>query len=192
MAVILERIGYSPYKKLEPLEIAEKIKEKFPLEVVDVTSFRDQVSVILKKDKIVDICRYLHNDPDLDFDYLRDLCGVDYLGKKEPRFEVVYNLYSTRHRHMIRLKAQVPESDPRINTVTSVWVGANWHERECFDMFGIVFNGHPDLRRILMPEDWEGHPLRKDYPLKGPEKEWSGYAQVVELTKKLKEFEWEG
>lgn len=190
--MITEVRMHSRYKGMDPLEIAEKIKEKFPNEVVDVTSFRDQVSVTVKKDKIVDICRYLHDDPGLDFDHLRDLCGVDYLGKKEPRFEVVYHLYSIRNRHMIRLKAQVPENDPKINTVTSVWTGADWHERECFDMFGIVFKGHPDLRRILMPEDWEGHPLRKDYPQKGPEKEWHGFNEVIEKAKEYREFEWGG
>jgi len=177
---------------MEPLEIAEKIKEKFPDEVVEVTSFRDQVSVIVKKHKIIKICRYLHDDANLYFDYLADLCGADHLNKKEPRFEVVYHLYSMRHRHRIRLKAQVPEDDPRIDTVTSIWAGANWHERECHDLFGIVFRGHPDLRRVLLPEDWEGYPLRKDYPVKGPEKEWSGFQEVLDKAKQFKEFGWKG
>ncbi|MDI6889380.1 MAG: NADH-quinone oxidoreductase subunit C [Thermodesulfovibrionales bacterium] len=175
---------------MEPQEIAEKIKERFPDEVIDITSFRDQVSVIAKKERIVDICRYLHDDPHLHFDFLVDLCGVDYLDKKVPRFEVVYNLYSIKYRHRIRLKAQVPEDNPRIDTVTSMWAGANWHERECFDMYGIVFRGHPDLRRILMPEDWEGYPLRKDYPVKGPEKEWPGFQEVLDKAKAFREFEW--
>ncbi|MEW6001079.1 MAG: NADH-quinone oxidoreductase subunit C [Nitrospirota bacterium] len=179
------------FKPLEPLVIAERIKEKFPEEVIDITSFRDQVSVTLKRDKIVDICRYLRDDPELSFEHLRDLCGVDYLERKEPRFEVVYHLYSIKYRHMIRLKAQVPESDPKIDSVTPLWVGVNWHERECFDMFGIAFKGHPDLRRILMPEDWEGYPLRKDYPQMGPEKEWPGFVEVLEKAKQYKEFEWE-
>lgn len=193
MAVTLIRMS-SALKGLEPTEIAEKIKENFPDEVVEVTNFRDQVSVIVKKERIVDICRYLHDDPILSFDHLQDLTGVDYLGKKEPRFEVVHNLYSVRYRHRIRIRAQVPEDDPHIRTVTSIWAGANWHERECFDMFGIVFTGHPDLRRILMPEDWEGYPLRKDYPLKGPEpeKDWPGFVEVLKRFEELKEFEWEG
>jgi NADH-quinone oxidoreductase subunit C len=177
---------------VEPLQIAEKLREKFPEEVISIDEFRGQVSVVIKKDRILDIARYLYDEPELDFDYLRDLCGVDYLGKKEPRFEVVYHLYSIKHRHMIRLKAQVPENDCTIHSVMPVWIGANWHERECFDMFGIVFKGHPDLRRILMPEDWEGHPLRKDYPVKGPppEKEWEGFKEVLEKAERLKEFEW--
>jgi len=179
---------------MDPKEIAEKIKERFPEQVVEVTDFRDQVSVIVKRDSIFGICRYLHDEPLLIFDHLQDLCGADYHGKKEPRFEVVYNLYSIRLHNRIRMRAQVPESDSRIHSVTSIWAGANWHERECFDMFGIVFQGHPDHRRILMPEDWEGHPLRKDYPLKGPalEKDWTGFTEVLKRSQELKEFEWEG
>ncbi len=166
---------------MEPLEIAEKVKSKFPDEVLDITPFRDQVSITLKRDKIIDICRYLHDNPELSFNYLSDLCGTDY-PHKDPRFEVVYNLYSIKHRHGIRLKALIPEQDPSIDTVVSVWIGANWHEREACDMYGIVFKGHPDLRRILMPEDWEGYPLRKDYPLKGPEdSEYRGYEELKDL-----------
>jgi NADH-quinone oxidoreductase subunit C len=165
---------------MEPLEIAHRIKEKFPEEVLDIVQFLDQVSVTVRKNRIVDLCRYLHNEPDLYFDFLSDLCGVDYL-ERRPRFEVVYNLYSIKHRHRIRLKAVIPGEDPNIDSVTPVWTGADWHEREAYDMFGISFKGHPDLRRILMPEDWEGYPLRKDYPLKGPEKEWKGYEEIKGL-----------
>ncbi|OGW57362.1 MAG: NADH dehydrogenase [Nitrospirae bacterium RBG_16_43_8] len=175
---------------MEQVEIAEKIKEKFPEEVLWIREFRGQVSVTLKKSRIVEICRYLHDEPGLDFDYLVDLCGVDYSGRKEKRFEVVYNLYSIKHCHRIRLKAEISESGPVIDSVISVWAGANWHERECFDMFGIVFKGHPDLRRVLLPEDWEGYPLRKDYPLQGAEKEWQGFVDVLERAKRFKEFEW--
>lgn len=178
-------------KSMESLEIAEKIKEKFPDEVLDIKEFRDQISVILKKGRILEICRYLHDEPDLYFDYLVDVCGVDYLGKKDKRFEVVYHLYSIKHRHRIRLKAEVSEDNPTIDSVMRVWVGANWHEREAYDMYGIVFNGHPDLSRILMPEDWEGHPLRKEYPVKGPEKEWQGFLDVLERSKRFEEFEWQ-
>ena len=175
---------------MEPLQIADKLKERFPEEVLDVKDFRGQVSVTVRKGRILDICRFLHDDPDLYLDYLIDLCGVDYLGKKENRFEVVYHLYSVRHRHALRLKAEVPERDTRIDSVTPVWVGVNWHERECYDMFGIVFAGHPDLRRILLPEDWEGYPLRKDYPLIGPEKEWHGFVDVLERAKQYRQYDW--
>lgn len=168
---------------MEPLEIAEKIKERFPDEVVDITQFMDQVSVTVKREKIVDICRYLHGDPHIYMNYLSDLCGGDYPDRKF-RFEIVYNLYSIKHRHRIRLKALVPESNQSIDSVVCVWAGANWHERETYDMYGIVFKGHPDLRRILLPEDWEGFPLRKDYPLKGFESwEYKGYEDVKELHK---------
>jgi NADH-quinone oxidoreductase subunit C len=177
---------------MEPLNIAEKIKEIFPDEVLEIKEFRGQVAVTLRKNRILDISRYLHDDPELYFDYLIDVCGVDYLGKKDKRFEVVYQLYSIRHRCALRLKAEVPEEDPSIDSVTSVWIGANWHEREAFDLYGIKFNGHPDLRRILMPEDWEGYPLRKDYPLKGPAKEWHGFEAVLERSKRFKDYEWHG
>lgn len=175
---------------MEPLTIADKIKEKFPESVLDVKESRGQVSVTLQKGRIVEICRYLHDEPELHFDYLTDLCGVDYLGKKERRFVIVYLLYSIKHRHMIRLKAEVSEDDPVIDSVMPVWIGANWHEREAYDMFGIIFRGHPDLRRILLPEDWEGYPLRKDYPVEGPEKEWPGFIEVLDKAKRFRQFEW--
>ncbi len=171
---------------MEPLEIADLIKKKFPEEVKDVVEFRGQVSVTVKKDKILEIMRFLHDTPELYFDYLVDVCGVDYLGKKDVRFEVVYHLLSIKYNHRIRIKAEVPEDDCSIDSVVTIWAGANWHERECYDMFGISFKGHPDLRRILMPEDWEGYPLRKDYPLKSDlgAKEWKQFKEVIEIAKK--------
>lgn len=175
---------------MEPLEIAEKIKERFPDEVIAITEFREQVSVTVKKERIIEICKWLHDEPALYFDYLKDLCGVDYHGKKPVRFEVVYTLYSMKYEHMIRLKAEVPEDDPVIDSVIGIWRGADWHERECYDMFGIEFRGHPDLRRILLPEDWEGHPLRKDYPAAGPEQEWKGFQEVLEKAERLKVYTW--
>jgi len=175
---------------MEPVQIADRLKERFPEEVLDVKEFRGQVSVTVRKNRILEICRFLHDAPDLYLDYLIDLCGVDYLGKKENRFEVVYHLYSIRHRHALRLKAEVPENDARIDSVMPVWIGVNWHERECYDLFGIVFAGHPDLRRVLLPEDWEGYPLRKDYPVKGPETEWSGFMDVLERSKKYRQYDW--
>ncbi len=177
---------------MEPLQIADKIKERFPDEVLEIREFRGQVSVTVRKGRIVEISRFLHDEPDLNFDYLVDLCGVDYLGKKEIRFEVVYHLYSISHRHALRIKAEVPENDARIDSVMPVWVGVNWHERECYDMYGVVFAGHPDLRRVLLPEDWEGYPLRKDYPLKGPVQEWSGFLDVLDRSKKYKQYDWQG
>jgi NADH-quinone oxidoreductase subunit C len=170
--------------------IAEGLRERFPSEVKEVKEFCGQVSVVIHKGRLKDIMTYLHDTPELSFDYLRDLCGVDYFGKKEPRFEVVYQLYSISHRNVIRIRAEVPENDPVIDSVVGIWAGANWHERECYDMFGIRFTGHPNLRRILMPEDWEGHPLRKDYPLESDlgEKEWPGLKEVLELSEKNKVY----
>ena len=155
---------------MDPLQIAKLIEEQFAGQVLGTTMYAGQVGVMIKKDKIKDICQYLHDEPGLKMDHLADLTAVDYSrypGDNGPRFEVVYNLISTEYRHRIRLKVRVPEEDPRIDTVSAVWHTANWHERETFDLMGIKFDGHPDLRRILLPEDWEGHPLRKEYPLKG-------------------------
>jgi NADH-quinone oxidoreductase subunit C len=177
---------------LEPLQVAERLKESFPEEVLSIDEFRGQVHVTVRKNKILEIAKYLNEEPELNFDYLRDLCGVDYLGKKNPRFEVVYQLFSHKHKHMIRLKAQVPEEGCSIKSVVSVWKAADWNERECYDLFGIKFEGHPDHRRILLPEDWEGHPLRKDYPVEGPspENEWDGFKKVLEKSNDLKKYEW--
>jgi NADH-quinone oxidoreductase subunit C len=143
---------------------------------------------------VFSILKHLHDEPHLLFDHLQDLTAVDYLKKKDVRFEVVYNLISTRFWHRIRIRAQVPDDDPKISSVVPIWAGANWHERECYDMFGIEFIGHPDMRRILLPEDWEGYPLRKDYPLKGPEPEndWPGLTEVLTRSKELREFDWTG
>lgn len=155
---------------MDPLQIAKMIEEKCAGQVLAVTSFAGQVSVLVRKEAIRDTCLYLRDEPSLRLDHLADLTAVDYSkypGDAGPRFEVVYNLISTQHLHRIRLKARVSEEDPRIDSVSSIWQTANWHERETYDLMGIRFNDHPDLRRILLTEDWEGHPLRKEYPLKG-------------------------
>ncbi|HTP26756.1 MAG TPA: NADH-quinone oxidoreductase subunit C [Anaeromyxobacteraceae bacterium] len=120
----------------------------------------------VRKSQIAEVCRFLKADPAMAFNLCPYITAVDYLGD-EPRFEVVYNLLSTRHNHRVRLRVRVPESDLEVPTVTRVWRGADWFERYCFDMYGIRFRDHPDLRRLLMYEEFVGHPLRKDYPLKG-------------------------
>jgi NADH-quinone oxidoreductase subunit C len=142
---------------------SEKLKERFAESILEVAEYRGELTIIVKKKDIVPICQFLRDDPELSYNFLSDLCGVDWLEKK-PRFDVVYNLYSIGKNHRVRLKVQVDEGEG-VPSVTAVWNGANWFEREVFDMFGIRFDGHPDLRRILMPQDWEGHPLRKDFPL---------------------------
>lgn len=143
----------------------QKLRAAMPGAIEEVTSFRDQVSIRVFKDSIVPVCFFLRDTPGLEFDFLTDLTAVDYPTRPK-RFDVVLHLYSMNQNHRLRLKAAVGEGET-IPSVTPVWKGANWEEREVYDMFGVIFSGHPDLRRILLPEDWEGFPLRKDYPLAG-------------------------
>ncbi len=142
-----------------------KLAQKFPHEIVGTHNYRGDDTAIVKKDKIRDICLFLRDDPDCLYNFMMDLTVVDYLGR-EPRFEVVYHLYSLAHNQRVRVKALVPESDLTIDSVVPVWVAADWFEREAYDMYGVIFQGHPNLRRILLYEGFQGHPLRKDYPLK--------------------------
>jgi NADH-quinone oxidoreductase subunit C len=128
-----------------------------------------EVTIIIPREQITDVCAYLKAAPGLEFNMLSDLCGVDRGPEEEPRFEVNYQLFSTTRHHRLRLKVLLDDGDAHVATVTGVWRTANWHERETYDMFGIIFDGHPDLRRILLPDDWEGHALRKDFPLRGYE-----------------------
>lgn len=145
-----------------------KLKEKFSASILDVAEFRGDTAVTVKKEDIVAVCDFLKGEQG--FDFLTDLCAIDYMGQS-PRFVVVYQLYSIKSKDRLRIKAPVEEGDCRIDTVSGVWGTANWLERECWDMMGITFTGHPDPRRILMPEDFEGHPLRKDFPVQGLDRE---------------------
>ena len=151
------------------------IQEQFSGAVVQTRLFRGEKTIVVKKENIVGICRLLRDNAETNYNYLSDLMAFDRLDimEDEPRFEVIYNLYSMGTFGRLRLKAQVDEDDPAIDTVESVWPCANWNEREVYDMFGITFNNHSDLRRILMPDDWIGHPLRKDFPLGGEEVEFT-------------------
>jgi NADH-quinone oxidoreductase subunit C len=142
------------------------LREQFGNAIRDISSFRGEDTVTIDKEMIIPLCRFLKDTEDLSFDFLSDCCGVDRL-PTSPRFWVVYHLYSMIHNHRVRIKAAVDDENPAIESVVSVWPTADWHERECFDMFGITFLNHPDMRRILMPDDFEGHPLRKDFPLEG-------------------------
>ena len=147
----------------------EAIRERFSDAILDVTFFAGEVTVKIKKESLLEICRFCHDDPRLRFDYLADLCGLDF-PEQEERFIVVYQLYSIEKNRRLRLKTSLREGEA-VDSVTPVWGTADWHERETYDLFGITFKNHPNMERILMPEDWEGHPLRKDYPLEGPNKE---------------------
>jgi NADH-quinone oxidoreductase subunit C len=146
--------------------LVNKIKKNFPEAVLGTSFFRSETTLQIRPGEILPVCRLLHDDAECSFDFLVDLCGVDYL-PREPRFEVVYLLRSLKTKESIRLKVSLPGASPRVSSVFSVWKGADWMEREVFDMFGIGFDGHPDLRRILLTPEWEGYPLRKDYPLQG-------------------------
>jgi NADH dehydrogenase I D subunit len=144
-------------------KIFARIQEQCSGAVLSTDTYRGDASVVIRPERLLEVARVLRDDRELAFDLLLDVTCVDYLGQ-EPRFEVVYHFYSTRHHHRVRLKARVPESDPTIDSLVPLWVGANWLERETYDMYGIRFRGHPDLRRIYLYEEFEGHPLRKDYP----------------------------
>ena len=127
---------------------------------------RDEMSIYVERSSIRDACVLLRDDTDCPFNYLADITCVDWF-PSEPRFEVVYHLLSISRRERVRLKVRLDGSSPALDSVTLVWPAANYFEREVFDLFGVRFAGHPYLRRLLMPEDWEGHPLRKDYPVEG-------------------------
>jgi NADH-quinone oxidoreductase subunit C len=143
--------------------VLEKLSERFGEAILAVHSDLGDDTALVKRERIVEIMTFLRDDPALKFDFAMDLTGVDYLGET-PRFEVVYHLYSLGKKARVRIKARIPEEDPSIDSVVGVWTGMNWYEREAFDMYGITFNGHPDLKRILLYEEFQGHPLRKDYP----------------------------
>ncbi len=148
-------------------EYIEKLKAENADWVSDFKDARGEVTIIVPREAIVDVCWVLKTKHQ--FDMLADLCGTDGGPEEDPRFEVLYHLFSTIHHNRLRLKVLLSEDEPNIGTVTTVWKTANWHERETFDLFGIIFDGHPDLRRILLPSDFDGHALRKDYPLRGYE-----------------------
>ena len=124
----------------------------------------DQPTLVVPRDQLASVCRALRDEPSLRFDVLADVTAVDWW-PREPRFEVVYHLLSTANRARVRLEVALDGSDAHVPTLRETWASADWLEREVWDLFGVVFDGHGDLRRLLMPEDWEGHPLRKDYPV---------------------------
>jgi NADH-quinone oxidoreductase subunit C len=155
-------------------EIGDKLLARFGLEVIGTpATFRDQVALTVAVDKILEVCGFLKEDPELGFDFLSFVAGVDRYPDK-PRFEVVYQLKSLKQNHRFRIKALVEEPEDgqaAIDSVVAVWPTADWHERETAEMFGIVFRNHPDPRKLLLPEHWTVHPLRKDFPLFGTDED---------------------
>ena len=178
-------------------ELIEAVRDRFPDAVLSSHTFRGDATVVVGREPLLEVARFVKQDPAFEMNFLMDLTAVDYsaFGKgptpaffassgvavkpslqipdddpwpgppAEARFALVYHFYSTAHKHRLRLVVPVEEGDAEVDSLTSLWPGANWLEREVWDMFGISFKGHPDLRRILMYEEFEGHPLRKDYPV---------------------------
>lgn len=155
-----------PADKTPPAFVAS-LQAAIPGAVTHISYWVGDWTIVVPAAQILEIARYLREAPDAAFDLCSDVTATDWPPRAAGRFDVVYCLYSTRHRHRVRVKTIVADQQP-LASVTSVWPAANWLEREIFDMFGVNFTGHPDRRRILMPEDWQGYPQRKDYPLEGP------------------------
>ena len=158
----------------ESSSVFGKVREKFQDCILDLSEEFDELTMVVRKDSIYDILEFLKTDTELSYDFLVDVTAVDYsqmedvLAKYDyARFMVVYHLYSYKTGNRLRIKTPVHEKELSVRSVTSLWKGAAWLEREAYDMFGIAFENHPDLRRILMPDDFEGYPLCKDYPLRG-------------------------
>jgi len=148
-------------------EYIERLKEENAAWVTDFKEARGEVTAIVPRESIHQVCRTLKTK--YDFNLLADLCGADRGPEEDPRFEVNYHLFSTVHHNRLRLKVLLSDDDAHVETVATIWKTADWHERETYDLFGVIFDGHPDLRRILLPSDFDGHALRKDYPLRGYE-----------------------
>ena len=148
-------------------EFVDKLRAKNADWVSEVVEGHGEVTIVVPREAIIDACAFLRDEHG--FNLLADLCAADRGPEEDPRFEVNYHLFSITHHNRLRLKVLLSEDDPHVATVTSLWKTADWHERETYDLFGVIFDGHPDLRRILLPSDFDGHALRKDYPLRGYE-----------------------
>ena len=154
---------------MSPDELAETLRRRFD----DVLVARGEVTVTVDRDRLVDALRSLRDDDELRMIFLADLSCTDWPGR-DPRIWMAYHLYSPERNHRVRVKAGLPDGDLRVASATAVFDAADWHEREVYDFFGVVFDGHPDLRRILMPDEWVGYPLRKDEPLGGVPTQYKG------------------
>jgi NADH-quinone oxidoreductase subunit C len=144
---------------MEALHVYERVKQRFPDKVLEVSDKKPDPFAVIEPGAIVEVSHFLRDDPETAMDCLSNETGVDY----KDRIEVVYHLYSYSHRHGCVLKVKLPRDNPTVTTVEEIWKSANWMEREIFDLLGVTFDGHSDMRRILMPEDWPGYPLRKDF-----------------------------
>jgi NADH-quinone oxidoreductase subunit C len=144
-----------------------RIRDWQPAAIWELSSFRGETTIVVPREHLKRLIEFLATDSNLSFNYLSDIAGLDRF-PIEPRFELNYHLLALSRREALRLRVRLPGADAVIDSVVPVWPTANWHEREIFDLFGIRFEGHPGLKRIFMPEDWEGYPLRKDYPVEGP------------------------
>jgi NADH-quinone oxidoreductase subunit C len=179
--------------------VVETLRSQFGDAIRHVVEFRNQLIIWIAPERLVEICTFLRDDPRLRYNFLSDLAGLDRIGMTEEslssgadpaqmhdalRFVVNYQLLSLPNKHRLWLKVGLPSSDPVVASVAGVWPTANFHEREVYDLFGIDFTGHPDLRRILMPEDWDGFPLRRDYPLGHEEVQFSHNFERIEKSKK--------
>ena len=165
---------------LSPAEVAERLRAQFGEDIRSFSDAHGHAVVGVGPERYREIARFLRDDPALSFDYFDFLSPVDYQPKGRG-YEVVTHLYSTRHNHHVRLKVECEVDDPRCPTLSDVWSGANWHEREAAEMFGIEFEDHPHLVKLLLPEQFEGHPLRKDFPLMTREaKPWPGAVEGEE------------
>lgn len=165
-------------------KLVKKLKAKFNSMVGEAMEFIGQISIRIEPSSIVGVCNFLRDDPETRFNYLSDLTCVHFPMRQEAPLEIVYNLYSISRNERVRLKVSIAEG-AAIDSVTGVWPTANWMEREVYDLFGVSFRNHPDLRRLLLPPDWEGHPLRKDYPLEFVENEWTRkhLPEMTEVTR---------
>lgn len=150
---------------MEDTKIIEKIEAKYGGLIIDKHNFRGDATVTVKKDCGLEFYKFLKDDPDLAFDFLMDITAVDYMGRKSERFEVVYHFFSIKYKHRVRIKLPICEKDCQVLSLTDIWKTADWYEREIWDMYGIKFEGHNNLKRILLYEEFKGHPLRKDYPV---------------------------
>jgi len=157
-----------------PPLVFQKVQEKFRDAILDVSDAKGELTIVVRKDSAYELLEYLKTDSELSYDALVDVTAVDYASMEDilikydyAQFMVVYHLISIESKNRLRVKTPVHDKEPTIRSVTPLWKGANWLERETYDMFGITFENHPNLQRILMPDDFEGHPLRKDYPLRG-------------------------